>query len=342
MRITDQNQARWEALYNSAIEFRNFKPWNHFDDSYIFGVRDPWSDEIGWCVIMGNGGIVYGLAVYTGKAGFLSYENMIYSFEEEDGLGIALSQKCLKVEFDDRGDIEDTDREIYEKLGLRFRGRNQYPVIRRSDPGYYPWPLESEAEVVFLTHCLDQSIHAVQLALAGKITLSNMDDDELLVMVPKSMEAEDTLTWDPVLMPRPETEQTHQYVPDPFLVNRIKHELPKKDAVLFLALDFIATPVQEYAEQRPFFPRLALWVDGESGLIAGNYTYAPQNIWKEFQADFLELINKVGYIPESIGINSPMGMEFMDVYGDLLDVDLVYAPEHPLFAELRSTFQQFF
>lgn len=340
MKITDKNKTQWKALYNSAATFRDFKPWTHFDDSYIFGVQDPVSDDIGWCVIMSDGEALYGLVVYVGDDGFERYEEMIDLFGTGEEINMVLNQKCLKVEFVNSDEIEDFDKETYKKLGLKYRGKNQYPLVRRNDPGLFPWPMEDD-QAVFLTYCLDQSVNVVKQALEGKVRLSEMDDDELLVMVPTAGEGND-IEWKPDYIDIPEPDDTHMFIPDAFLVNRVKRELKKKDAVLFLSFQYLMTPVQEKKEDRPFFPRLALWVDGDSGLILENFIYPSGDNWKQFQNDFIEILSKIGHIPDSIGIDSTMGMELMELYGDELNIDLVYAPEHPLFEELQQSMGDFF
>lgn len=340
MKITKKNQPAWAAMYEAAKAFRDFKPWNHFDDSYIFGVQDPVSDDIGWCVIMGDGDVMYGLVVYMGDEGYESYENMVDLFGTGEEINMVLNQKCLKVEYVNRDEIEDFDKDIYKQLGLKYRGKNQYPMVRRNDPGLFPWPVD-DVQAVFLMHCLDQSVNVVQQALEGKITLSEMDDDEFLVMVPETHEG-DGLEWKPVYMDSPESDERDKFIPDAFLVNRVKRELKKKDAILFLSFQYMMSPVQEKPEDRPFFPRLALWVDGDSGLILENYIYPPGDIWNQFQHDFIEILNKLGHIPDSIGIDSSMGMELLALYGDELDIDNVFAPEHPLFGELQESMGNFF
>ena len=341
MKITKKNQPVWAAMYEAAKTYRDFKPWNHFDDSYIFGIQDPVSDEIGWCVIMGYGEELYGLVVYMGDEGFEKYEEMIDLFGAGEETNIVLNQKCLKVEYVNKDEIEDVDKEIYKQLGLKYRGKNQYPMVRRNDPGLFPWPVEDE-QAAFLTHCLEQSVSVVQQALDGKITISEMDsDDEFLVMVPEAGEGNE-IEWKPVYVDIPDPDDLANYTPDAFLVNRVKRELKKNDAALFLSFQYLMNPVQEKKGERAFFPRLALWVDGDSGLIIANNIYPPGDIWKQFQKDFIEILNKVGHIPDSIGIDSSMGMDFIDLYAYELDFDLVFVPDHPLFLELSETLGDFF
>ena len=46
---------------------------------------------------------------------------------------------------------------LIKKLGLKFRGRKQWPVFRSYMPGYFPWFLTKE-DALFLTTAIEQSI----------------------------------------------------------------------------------------------------------------------------------------------------------------------------------------
>src|SRR5690606_39885041 len=105
---------------------------------------------------------------------------------------------------------------------------------------------------------------------------------------------------------------------------------------------YLMNPVQQKKGERAFFPRLALWVDGENGLIMANNLYPPGDIWNQFQKDFIEVLNNLGYIPESIGVDSSMGIDLIDLYSVELGIDLVFTPDHPLFLDLSETLGDFF
>lgn len=289
---------------------------------------------------MGDGEEVYGLVVYVGNEGYESYEEIIDLFAFRDEIDVVLDQKCLKVEFVNRKEIEDFDKEVYKQLGLKFRGRNQYPLIRRNDPGLFPWPMD-DAQAVFLTHCLEQSVNVVQQAIEGIIEISEQGDDELLVMVPEIHDGKD-IEWKPAYVESPEPNEMYEFIPNVFLVNRVKRKLKKRDAALFLSFRYIMNPIQENEGERPFFPRLALWVDGDSGFIIANNLYSPGDIWNQFQHDFIEVLDEIGYIPDSIWVNSSMGMDLVELFADELDFELEYDPDHPLFSDLSETFEGFF
>jgi len=48
--------AAWRRLYDAALRFRDLTPWHVLNEAEIFGVRDPSSNEIGYCSVLGEAG----------------------------------------------------------------------------------------------------------------------------------------------------------------------------------------------------------------------------------------------------------------------------------------------
>ena len=142
---------QWQALYKAAEEFKQAACWKWMDNSHIFGVENPFSKEIGYCCIMGNGGEMYGIAVYLGTRGFDSLMEMAKGEATDEMMFI---QDCLMLSFDSRGDLHPQEYKQIKELGLTFRGANAWPTFRVYEPGYYPWPIEKQEHVLFLTLAL--------------------------------------------------------------------------------------------------------------------------------------------------------------------------------------------
>lgn len=134
----------WEKLYEAAMEFKEIESWNWMWDSDIFGVQNPENDEIGYCCIMGRMGEHFALAVYLGTEGLDGYLR-IQSGEILPGdVDILHLQKCLMASFEDRDFLQKPDLQVIKELGLKFRGRNSWPLFRSYRPGYHPWYLTKE------------------------------------------------------------------------------------------------------------------------------------------------------------------------------------------------------
>ena len=150
----------WRRLYQAAIRVKEIAPWEWMTEQDVFGVQDPETDEIGFVSVMGTLGEHLAVAVYLGTEGlysFWGFQQLAASAPPEALLGIP----HLQASFEDRGELTDKDRRVIEGLGLKFRGRQAWPLFRSYRPGYFPWYLEAW-EARFLTCALEQAVEVAQ------------------------------------------------------------------------------------------------------------------------------------------------------------------------------------
>jgi hypothetical protein len=342
MKITSANRSIYLDLYQAAIEFREMAPWEWMWDSDYFGVQDPETGETGWCCIMGAAGEVFALNVYLGDEGFHSYMRLAEvgetRIETPELFAAFLEQKLLKVDFVGREEIDDTDRAMFKDLGLKFRGHGNWVQARDFLPGYYPWYL-SEKQAVFMTHCLRQ---AMEVAARFRDDESILEDEEgdVLVRVPKK--TSHGLEWSDQFMPEPEWEDKPEGKADPFLVNRAKKELKKKNQALFFSLSYVQSAMKDEGEDRPFFPQLGLWIDGESGLILGMEMFSPSNFRHNLEKVFFKHLHQAGFIPQQLFVDSEAAMDAAGPIAKALGTGLVYAPDLEVFEEIKRELGRYF
>lgn len=143
----------WESLYTAAQKFKKLKPWEFMDDSDLFGVEDPVSGQVNYCCVMGSAGEVFGLCVYRGREGLDFYLRLMFDELDPELDDVWAIQDAMVTEFANRYEMENEDLDVIKVLGLKFRGKNNYPLFRSHVPGYFPWFL-TEDEAVFLTLAL--------------------------------------------------------------------------------------------------------------------------------------------------------------------------------------------
>ena len=158
LNISKPNLDEWGQLYQASIEFKKIKPWEWMYDDDIFGVKDAESGEIAYCCIMGNEDEYFGIAAYLGSEGLNGILSILSGEIEPDDPDFIFSQKCLLVSFEDREALTSEDRKIIKELGIKFRGRNEWPIFRNYTPGYFPWFITA-AECRFLTDILKQATY---------------------------------------------------------------------------------------------------------------------------------------------------------------------------------------
>ena len=50
----------------------------------------------------------------------------------------------LQASFEDRSELHDKDRQVIKDLGLKFRGRQTWPLFRSYRAGFVPWHLDAD------------------------------------------------------------------------------------------------------------------------------------------------------------------------------------------------------
>lgn len=333
--INDQNFTIWKNLFEAAVRFRDQKPWKYFNNSHVFGVQDPNSDTIGWCVIMGSADTAYGMQVYQGDEGFEGYVNIMNSWMTGmDPTLLSVSQKGLIFNLVNKDETDDVDEDIYQRLDYSFRGKNKHISFRRLDPGFYPWYL-TDKQVVFMKHCLEQALQLVEMDQKNDVQVTTLKDGKLVVMVPEQMH--DDLIWSPRMVPHPEPLPSYAYTPTKVLINKIQQKLKKDNTTLMLSIQYIYSPIQDDEGEQPYFPKVIVWADEETELILDMELTHPMQIWNHFQKNIQNLFNDQGYIPTRIIAGSDMAIELMEEIAERLQIELIFDPEHPFFIDIENS-----
>ena len=135
MKSKKPTRQEWRDLFAAAQEFKNLGCWEWMYDSDIFGVLPENHGEIGYCAVLGARAEVFALVVYRGTEGLRVSEQMYNGKLALGDPDIPFMQDCLMASFENREDINQQDRQIIKKLGLKFRRKNAWPLFRSYRPG---------------------------------------------------------------------------------------------------------------------------------------------------------------------------------------------------------------
>lgn len=288
----------YKTLFETAKHFKKLRCWNWMYDDDLFGVQNPETGEIGWCCVLGNLEQIYGLAVYLGNKGLRGYLQL-----QSGEIGIydpdsPHLQKCLMLSFDNREQLDKDDLRIIKQLGLKFRGRNAWPLFRNYEPGYLPWFITSE-EARFLTIAIEQAIDVALRFRQNEKLLYPEDEGTYLVRVPHKEKS--PMTWHDELM-KPELAAPPEIddIIDEIWVQRIKMQMKRANVTWELGYCYAPTPIQEHPSMRPYCPRMLAILDHTSKLAITLHIAEGNSAVDECRSHFLALLEKVKYIPEHI------------------------------------------
>lgn len=339
MEITKENEKLWRDLYKAAETFRRLGPWQWMYDSDIFGVKDPETGEIGYCCVMGNAKQVYALAVYTGEEGLASYWD-VADGENSDPVTAGLSQKCLMVSFEDRDALTDKDRLQIKALGLKYRGKKQWIQFRDYSPGLFPWYI-TEQQARFLLHAIRQ---AMDVSLRFDEDRELLEDDPNTYLIREARKTSEGLKWRDRYIPEPKIEKKEEKKTtisiEPVVIRRMKRNLSKHNGAILFAVSFMRQTIQEHKDERPFFPRLALWISYPSYMII-NQEMLGFKFEAEFSDYFVKSLEQLNFIPGQVVVPNETTYYLLEPYAKAFGFELIYAPEEPGFKEVFDSLSNF-
>lgn len=339
--MTTSALTHWEKLYDAAVQFKKTSCWEWMDDRDIFGVQDPLSGEIGYCVVLGSMGEVFALAVYRGTEGLqgITRINMgMVELELEESMQV---QNCLIASFEDREDLQEKDREIIKKLGLKFRGRKEWPLFRSLLPGYVPWFLNRE-EAGFMTVALQQAQAVALRVRDNPQLLTAPHDDQYFVRSAEKRGRK--ITWgDRFMKPQAiEASKFSFYNVDELRLKRIKKVASLQGTTLEVDFFYAPYPVQERKGQRPYFPYLCLWVDRENGLVLKHSLAKHEELPGTFCENFLSLIEDLNVIPSSVLVRREEALEMLSPLANALGIDIDMVKRLKIMDEVRENMFTYF
>lgn len=254
----------WQALYEAAASFKEARCWEWMYNNDLFGVMDPETSEIVYCCIMGELGEHYGLGAYRGPEGLKAVIEIMESSAESPEFFFI--QKCLMASFEDREILDREDRAVIKELGLKFRGRKQWPFFRSHEPGFHPWFID-DGECRFLTLILQQALQVSRRCRESKAILKHDHPGTFLVRVPRSKGR--TIVWsDRYLEAAPlRVEQPTFKITDEVGLRRILTQGKRNRDTWEADTYFMPMPIQEKKGTRPYYPKVFLLFDKSRGLV---------------------------------------------------------------------------
>jgi hypothetical protein len=293
----------WRELYQAAERLREAAPWEWMAEADVFGVQNPETQQLGFVSISGALGQHYAASVYLGVEGLSRFWKL------EDGPDGCSPEELLNVpqlhaSFEDRDQLSKEDRDVIKELGLKFRGRNAWPLFRSYRPGYCPWFLEP-AEVRFLTHAVQQAVDVALRFREDAAILAAPNEDRYLVRVPRHENG--AWVWEDQVMDVPSaTKDIIHIVVDGNLLGAARR-WPRSDATIEVDVFLMPGCVGERGE-RPFLAYDLLVVDGATGLILATEMLDPRPgllaMWGSVPEKLLHLLSTIRVLPGQVRVSN--------------------------------------
>jgi len=324
----------WRALYTAAECLFALSPWEWMGDNDVFAVKNPATGEVGYCVMMGGAGEVFGMSVYRDDAGLKTYLRLKSAIDKNIVEDWLFENHALTVTFEkDRSHLKAADKKTIKDLEINFKKTHALPLFRSYRPGYLDWPLTAE-ECLFLTTCIEQGIHVAEKYSTGPKNYLTRLPDKLLMRQKDSSNKTWTNTWfAPQLMHRVIRIQSE------FDENALKNinRLPKMPKAAW-EVDYFYAPafIQENKTQRPYFPMTLLFCDHHSHFIIDIHVTRSGQHLVEIPKQLLSSLQKQPFRPAVIYVSKEDILFCLKPILEKMQIDIKLKEHLPIISDARA------
>jgi hypothetical protein len=339
--FADQMETRqihnWSTLLDAVDEFKALQPWKWLDDDQIFAVEDPETDDFIFCSILGSGGMEYGLAAYIGSDGMHFLQNLLSGKNIDHSLYI--QQRCILLSFSNREDLSKEDYQLLKDYGRTYRGKNQWPQFRSFIPGFHPWKLDDDEvrrfskwmeEILYICNLTKENPDLVE-SFNGTHVFASLFDDQAnewfngFITIQKNNRFEENI---------------------PILVNELEMQVLKKlktrlNMSLEFECDYFFSPVQNSPNERPYYPRLAIALERENGLIVYNDMLNMSNDIAAAQRGLANLMMRLNGIPKELIVREDI-VTYIRPLAEKFKIKLIAVKSLPIIKKVLKEMEMMF
>ena len=315
--ITKPTLEDWALLFQEALKYKEQKPWDYFSDSELIAIEDPIAQITCYCSIFGAAGELFGVGAYLGRNGLAGFLDI--SEQRVDPSEILAAQDCLMLSFEDREFLSKEDLHLIKQLGLKFRGKSNYPQVLRHEPGFEAMLIQSQVEVQLFTRVLTQLNAAIPLVKNIKLSPSSVifEEEILYWFCEKDI-------WKGEIRPLGERPERRLFTMNPMTVDDITLHRMKKypKSTSRIEFDFFMSisPIRE-PKHRAYYPFLFLMVDHHSGMILGVEIAAGHEALSEaLKKIILAHLNNTKSIPQALLVSNAQLFKALTPLSKLLGI----------------------
>ena len=311
----------WRRLHEASSAIKALAPWEWMSEDMVFGVQSPETEQLGFVSVMGMLGEHFSVAVYLGAAGLYGFWS-IESEQEGDYPERILEIPQFQASWEDRNTLRREDREIIKELGLKFRGRNEWPMFRSYRPGYAPWFLEAE-EARLLADVLEQALDVIHRLDEDPSLSVSEDDESYLVRVPRRQGA--SIVWEDrtVRVPPPDPTPIRMTM-NTGLLEALKSR-PQGAHSLQVDFSMLPGPFRDRGE-RPYFAYTLLTVEPKSSFIVGHELLSVEttleDLWGTLPSHLVNHFASFGAVPSQVRVRTRLLEQLLEPLAEELGFKL--------------------
>lgn len=322
----------WKRLYQAADRFKqqNCKEWMNETD--LFGVQNPRTNEIGYCSVLGKSGGLFALCVHKGSRGLenakLFQEGKLTATPDN----IIQYHQCLMISFDKKEHLKDSDLKILKKLDFELNDDEEYPMFRDFTPGYFPWAIDID-DAKYLAMLFEHVIEIAENMKEKPELYRSSNEKELFVRLTEMKKGNLTMR-DCFQVPEPAAS-----VLPPFRVNKTQLDQIKENSMMqgsTWEIDFAFASFSVQEGSRPYFPNIYIAVDKDVKQVLDYHIAGEDDYLDEFEEKFLAYIQAQSIYPMKIQVIRSEMYEYFKPFTDYFEIQLEKVNHLPLLEQAKK------
>jgi hypothetical protein len=325
----------FRRLYEAALAFKEQAPWEWMFEDEIFGIRNPETGEIGYASVMGRLGEHLALGVYLGSEGLMGFYELSAG-AEQGNVDLFFEVPHLQASFEDRQVLSDKDRQVIKSLGLRFRGRQEWPLFRSYVPGYLSWFL-TPGEARFLAVALKQSLEVASRLRENPSLLESPRPEQLMI---RSLGDRGWL--DEWVEPAPIQVRLPAVLREESAA-ALRRKLTMRPWKLEVDL-YGMSGIREREGGRPYLGYHLMIVESTSGTIVGGDLLVAEpsfeEMWVQVPRRLIDAMTRLGSLPTEIVVRREKLREYLEPTAVQLGIKVSVSERLPVLDRVRREFER--
>lgn len=336
-RMTRQEKAQWQRLYELAERMEGLDPWQWMGVADCFGVMVPGVDEPCFMVFGGQPKAFRNLRFLIGWKAFYDFVTRVADPSLQVSTWL-LEIRMIELLYVSKELVFEHEERFLKALGRQADEGYGTPVFRSIVPGYHPW-LPDGAERDILEIALYQVYGMAMRVEMDGLLLKSRFPREILIRQPDA-----SGVWQDAWMPVKEVGDEEV---DVRLEAGVLKELTEKPLrPLTVQLDLVFTPLTiRTGSERPQTAYVLLAVDAQTGfIVAGELFQATEGIpqmWAQVPERLLEVFRRTGGCPGTIEVSGDRMANLLRPLGELLPFKMVRRGQLAMLEKAREHLSEY-
>lgn len=309
----------WQELYAIIQQWNNLQPWKYIDSADWIKIKFENEESI-YCTIMGQINNCIGLSIYFGDKGYQDLSSLITEpIDNTVTKYLMFDQTCLTFYMGDREKVPSQQKKIIKELGLKFRGRGNWPYFISYKKRFYPYHIDDN-QAQLIIKVMKKLIDIIKAYINKEIDV-RFEEDEII----SAFQNNNQWTYEPLCLP----EQINKFSPVEIEDENILQQIslaPRNHRGLIVDLVYLNISSRDKNYSRPINPLLFIVLDEESQMVIGGHVLDPEDDEIGFVLSFLaDYILQEGK-PDRIFVRNPAVWSAMIDICEENDIELIVTP----------------